>query len=194
MRILAAVDSGQYILGPECRAFERELAAYFGREHCVLVGSATAAIQLTLHALGVGPGDEVLAPSHTAFPSRVAARYRERLAGLPLGLPVERKWAEPVHHLFVVRTRERDAIARGLAERGIQTGIHYPVPNHLEPATLGRGVRAEALPRTEAWVRDILSLPIFPSLALADPDRVADAVGAFFAGRGSRDHGSLRWR
>ena len=68
-RVLAATESGQYILGPECKAFEMELASYFGRGHCVLLNSATSGLLLTLKALGVGPGDEVLAPAHTAFPT-----------------------------------------------------------------------------------------------------------------------------
>jgi dTDP-4-amino-4,6-dideoxygalactose transaminase len=66
---LRAIDSSQYILGPECRAFERELAEYFGSRHAVLTSSATAAIWMALKALGVKRDDEVLAPSHTAFPT-----------------------------------------------------------------------------------------------------------------------------
>jgi dTDP-4-amino-4,6-dideoxygalactose transaminase len=67
--VLAAVDSRQYILGPECRAFEAEFAAYNGARHAVLTSSATAALWLGLRALGVKPGDEVLVPSLTAFPT-----------------------------------------------------------------------------------------------------------------------------
>ncbi len=67
--VLAAIDSRQYILGPECRAFEAEFARYNGARHAVLTSSATAALWLALKALGVKPGDEVLVPSHTAFPT-----------------------------------------------------------------------------------------------------------------------------
>jgi dTDP-4-amino-4,6-dideoxygalactose transaminase len=66
-RVMAAVESGQYILGPECKAFEKELAAYFGRRHCVLVSNATSGLTLALLALGIG--GEVIVPSHTAFPT-----------------------------------------------------------------------------------------------------------------------------
>lgn len=347
-RVLAAVESGQYILGPECKAFEKELAEWFGRSHCVLVNSATSGLLLTMQALGIGPGDEVLAPAHTAFPTieaiylagatpvfldiddtatldptwleprvtartkaivpvhlyghpcdldviqevaqrhglavledcaqahgarfrdrkvgtfgtagvlsfypsknltvlgdggavlvddpvlakrlrmlrdhgrqdkytheivgwnlrfneiqaaagrvflrrlqdmndarrAVAARYRERLANLPLALPTESKLAHHVYHLFVVRTPERDALAEHLAAEGVQTGIHYPVPNHLQPATLSRPrVRAESLPKTEAWVKEILSLPIFPGMSDAEVEKVTSSVRSFFAGR-----------
>jgi dTDP-4-amino-4,6-dideoxygalactose transaminase len=343
-RVMAAVESGQYILGPECKAFERELAAYFGRKHCVLVANATSALTLTLMAHGVGPGDEVLAPAHTAFPTieaifdagatpvfldvdetatldpawiepritqrtkaivpvhlyghpcdmdavleiagrrgltviedcaqahgatdrgrkvgslgasailsfypsknlpvlgdggaaltdddevakklrmlrdhgrrdkltheivgfnmrfndvqaavgrvflarldanndvrrRTASAYRELLAGLPLGMPRERDGARHVYHLFVVRTPRRDALAKHLAERGIQTGVHYPLPNHVQPATLSRLGLTVSLPRTESFCREILSLPVFPSITDDEIGRVAAAVRSFF--------------
>ncbi|HVP29504.1 MAG TPA: DegT/DnrJ/EryC1/StrS family aminotransferase [Myxococcota bacterium] len=350
--VLRAVESGQYILGPESKAFEKELAAYFGREHCVLVSSATAGLMLSLQALGIGPGDEVLAPSQTAFPTieaiflagatpvfldtddsacldpawiepritprtkailpvhlyghpcdldvlqevvkrhnlvlledcaqahgaewrgkrvgsfgragvlsfypsknltvlgdggavvtddaglaarlrmlrdhgrrdkyrheivgwnlrfnelqaaagrvflrrldamnegrrRVAARYARQLEGGPVRLPTEHKLAKHVYHLFVVRTpddADRDALAKHLAAEGIQTGVHYPLPNHLQPATLNqRAVRAEALPHTEAWVERILSLPCFPDMSDAEVDRVAAEIRRFYAKKG----------
>ena len=67
--VLAAVDSRQYILGPQCKALEAELAGHAGVSHAVLTSSATAALWMTFKALGVEPGDEVLVPSHTAFPT-----------------------------------------------------------------------------------------------------------------------------
>ena len=67
--VIAAIDSRQYILGPQCRAFEAELAAYVDVRHCVLSNSATAGLWLTLRALGVKAGDEILVPAHTAFPT-----------------------------------------------------------------------------------------------------------------------------
>jgi len=67
--VLAAIDSRQYILGPECKALETELARHAGVSHAVLTSSATAALWMTFKALGVGPGDEILVPAHTAFPT-----------------------------------------------------------------------------------------------------------------------------
>src|SRR5262249_55438161 len=67
--VLAAIDSRQYILGPQCRQLEAELAGSTGVKHAVLTSSATAALWLALRALGVKAGDEVLVPSHTAFPT-----------------------------------------------------------------------------------------------------------------------------
>ena len=65
--VLAAIDSRQYILGPECRALEAELAHDTGVKHAVLTSSGTAALWLTLRALGVKASDEILVPAHTAF-------------------------------------------------------------------------------------------------------------------------------
>src|SRR5258705_13016296 len=67
--VLAAIDSRQYILGPETKAFEQEFARYTGSKHAVLTSSATAAIWMALKAFGVKADDEVLVPSHTAFPT-----------------------------------------------------------------------------------------------------------------------------
>ena len=67
--MLDVVDSGWFILGPETRAFEKEFAAYVGTKHAVAVSQGTSAIQLSLQAIGVRPGDEVLVPSMTAFPT-----------------------------------------------------------------------------------------------------------------------------
>jgi dTDP-4-amino-4,6-dideoxygalactose transaminase len=338
---MAAVESGQYVLGPECRAFEAELAAYVGVRHAVLTSSATAGLWLALRALGVKPGDEVLVPAHTAFPTveaicfagatpvfvdvddthtvdprdaaarvtprtagliavhlyghpadvttlaalcadrglwlledcaqalgatwrgrkvgslgragvlsfypsknltvlgdggclvtddesiaaharrlrdhgrqtkdvhleigfnlrfndiqaaagrvllreldamndrrrALAARYRDGLAGLALALPGEAPGARHVYHLFVVRTAARDALGRHLAERGIATGIHYPLPCHRQPAVEHLG--APSLPNTDRLVQEILTLPISAGHTGEEIDRVVAAVREF---------------
>ena len=340
--ILKAVDSRQYILGPECRAFEEEFAHYNGAQHAVLTSSATAALWMLVKAFGAGPGDEILVPSHTAFPTveaicfagatpvfvdvddsftvdvrdaaakitphtvgfvpvhlyghpadlpaiqalcaahglwlledcaqahgaewqgrkvgafgragafsfypsknltvmgdggllvtnddavaarcrqlrdhgrinkdvhaeigfnlrfndiqaavgrvllrrldamneqrrRVAARYACGLAGLPLRLPSERAEARHVYHLYVIRTDRRDALAKYLKERGIATGIHYPVPCHRQPAV--ESLAPPALPVTERLVREILTLPISAGHTEAEADEVAAAIREFF--------------
>ena len=339
---LAAIDSRQYILGPQCKEFEAELARWVGVRHCVLSSSATAALWLTLRALGVKAGDEVLVPSHTAFPTieaicfaeatpvfvdadawytldvadagrkitprtvgivpvhlygqpvdvpattelaskfglwlledcaqahgaawagkkvgtfgragvfsfypsknltvmgdggavvtdddeiaarcrrlrdhgrlskdvhsevgfnlrfneiqaaigrvllrrldamnerrrTLAARYDAGLAGLPLALPVERTGARHVDHLYVVRTPRRQELAAHLRARGIQTGIHYPVPTHRQPAV--ERFAPPALPATERLVDEILTLPLSAGHTDAEIDVVVDAVRSFF--------------
>ena len=342
--ILKAVDSRQYILGPECRAFEEEFAHYNGATHAVLTSSATAALWMLVKAFDARPGDEVLVPSHTAFPTveaicfagatpvfvdvdesftvdvrdaaakvtprtvgfvpvhlyghpadlpalqalcaerglwlledcaqahgaewqgrkvggfgraaafsfypsknlsvmgdggllvtnddavaarcrqlrdhgrlnkdvhaevgfnlrfndiqaavgrvllrrldamneqrrRVAARYARGLAGLPLRLPSERAGARHVYHLYVIRTDRRDALAKYLRERGIATGIHYPVPCHRQPAV--ESLASPALPATERLVREILTLPMSAGHTEAEADEVAAAIREFFGG------------
>jgi len=340
--VFAAIDSRQYILGPECRAFEQEFAGYIGVKHAVLTSSATAALWTALKAFGVKSSDEVLVPSHTAFPTveaicfagavpvfvdiddtytvdledaaakispravgfvpvhlyghpanlagivelcstlglwlledcaqahgaawqgrkvgrfgragafsfypsknltvmgdggllvtddddvaarcrrlrdhgrlnkdvhaevgfnlrfndiqaavgrvllrrldtmndrrrTLAERYARGLSGLPLVLPTEAPGARHVYHLYVVRTRERDALAKFLKERAIATGIHYPVPCHKQPAV--EHLNPPPLPRTERVVKEILTLPISAGHADAEVDEVIAAVRAFF--------------
>jgi dTDP-4-amino-4,6-dideoxygalactose transaminase len=340
--VLAAIDSRQYILGPECRTFEQEFAGYIGSKHAVLTSSGTAALWLVLKAFGVKSSDEVLVPSHTAFPTieaicfagaepvfvdvddtytvdlkdaaakvsprtvgfipvhlyghpadldgiqqlcstlglwlledcaqahgaawhgrkvgsfgraaafsfypsknltvmgdggllvtddedvaarcrrlrdhgrlnkdvhaevgfnlrfndiqaavgrvllrrldamndrrrALAARYAKGLSGLPLLLPFEAAFAHHVYHLYVVRTPERAALARFLKERGIATGIHYPVPSHKQPAI--EHLNPPPLPRTEQVVKEILTLPISAGHTDAEVDEVIVAVRAFF--------------
>jgi dTDP-4-amino-4,6-dideoxygalactose transaminase len=340
--VAGVIESGQYILGRECRAFEEELSAYTGTRHTVLSSSWTAAMLLLLQSMELKPGDEVIVPSHTAFPTvepiihagakpvfvdvdetycldprlleaavgprtvgfmpvhlyghpadldgiqavaerhglwviedcaqaqgavhkgrkvgsvglaggfsfypsknltvlgdggsictdddglaeavrmlrnhgrkskfthekvgynlrfneiqaaagrvalryldelnahrrEVAARYRARLEGL-VDLPVERPWAEPVYHMHVIRTPRRDALADHLKAQGIASGIHYPVANHQQPAITALYRDLPELPNTEAWVDQILSLPIHGQMALEDVDRVCDAIESF---------------
>jgi perosamine synthetase len=349
-RILDVVKRGNYILGPECRAFEQELAAYFGVPHVVLSSSWTAAVHL-LHLAQVSlgqlkPGDEILVPSLTAFPSiepmihagarpvfcdidenytidledarrritsrtrgilpvhlygrpadmdglgrlaadhglwivedcaqshgarwknqrvgslgehaafsfypsknltvygdggaiatsnpeiarlvmmlrnhgrkdkylhekvgfnlrfneiqaavgreqlmvldqlndqrrQVAEWYREELVDLKqLALPPEDRpeLSHSVYHMFVIRLASpalRDRLQKHLNDRGVETGVHYPVPNHLQPAITELWPQPPSLPCTEDCVGRILSLPMFPDLSRAEVAAVAGAI------------------
>jgi dTDP-4-amino-4,6-dideoxygalactose transaminase len=338
--IRRVLDSGQYILGPEVRAFESEFAAYIGSRHCIGVSSGTAAIEVALRACGIGPGDEVITTAHTAvatvaaielcgarpvfvdiepdcftldaakvetaispatkaivpvhlygqaadipaladiarrrglrliedcaqahgaelqgrklgrfgdlgcfscYPtknlgaigdggiivtdsdelaracrllreygwaeryvshvegnnsrldeiqaailrvklpaldadnarrSEIAARYDELLSGSPYALPKQRAGARHVYHLYVVRSKRRDAALEHLRAAGVGALVHYPVPIHLQPAYAGRIRGAEALPETERAAREVLSLPIYPELG---HDEVRTVVAA----------------
>jgi dTDP-4-amino-4,6-dideoxygalactose transaminase len=94
----------------------------------------------------------------------IAAFYRRELAGTGLGLPEEQPYARAVYHLFVVRHPRRDALAAALAECGVGTLIHYPIPLHLQPAFAGLGGRPGDLPAAERATSEILSLPLYPEL------------------------------
>jgi dTDP-4-amino-4,6-dideoxygalactose transaminase len=109
---------------------------------------------------------------------RLARRYADGLAGLPLALPQERPGARHVYHLYVVRAAERDRLAAFLKDRGIATGIHYPVPSHKQPAV--EYLSPPPLPRTERFVQEILTLPMSAGHTEAEVDEVIAAVRAFF--------------
>jgi dTDP-3-amino-3,4,6-trideoxy-alpha-D-glucose transaminase len=337
------LSSGRYLLGPENEAFEAEFAAYSGGRHCVTVGSGLDAIVLTLRALDIGAGDEVIVPSHTFiatwlavaatgatpvpvepdpdtfnidpagieaavtgrtravvpvhlygqpadlaaveaiaarhglavvedaaqahgayhrgerigsgyaaafsfYPGKnlgaqgdggavvtsdaglaaklrllrnygstvkyhheikgtnsrldelqaamlrvklahldewnarrvaVARRYLSELDGLDgLALPAVPDWAEPVWHLFVVRTAERDRLQQRLAATGVDTLIHYPIAAHRAGAFADLAIPAGALPLAERLAGRILSLPMGPHLTTSQVDQVVAAVRA----------------
>jgi perosamine synthetase len=340
---LRALRSGQYILGKECQAFEAELAAHTGTQHCVLGSSWTMIVYMMHLAQGVKPGDEIIVPSHTAFPTMeplihcgatpvfvdiddtfcidaeqiesvitprtvgiipvhlyghpadldaiftiadkhklwvledcaqahgatyknkrvgsmglagaysffpsknltvlgdggclctndstlaerlrmyrnhgrkdkylhefagfnvrfneiqaaigrvmlkhldcfndnrraIAARYDQHLAGL-VQTPPQRPWAKAVYHMYVVRAERRDDLQKFLKEKGIETGIHYPVPNHQQPAITSKFKNGPSLPRTEEAVKQILSLPIHGEMTLDAAEAVCAAVARFY--------------
>jgi dTDP-4-amino-4,6-dideoxygalactose transaminase len=341
--LLGAVESTQYILGEEVDRFEEEFARVCEAEHCVGVGSGTAALHLAFEALGVGPGDEVVAPANTFIASilpvlklgarpvlvdcdettanidveaaaaaitdrtkaviavhlygqpadvdalaalceergvvlvedacqahgaryrgrrvgalgrvgafsfypaknlgafgdagavttndaelaqrirlfrdlgqerkylhvvegwnerldtiqaavlRVKLRHLERwnelrrsharayasaLEGLPVGVPKTVEDVEHVWHLYVVRSAARDTLREALAAKGIGTGMHYPLPLHLQPALEHLGYAHGDFPATEAWAAEGLSLPMFAELTADEIAQVADAVSA----------------
>ena len=352
-RIIEVVRAGNYILGPECREFEKELAAYFGVKHVVLSSSWTAAVHLLHIAQELKSGDEILVPSLTAFPSiepmihvgakpvfcdidetytidpedarkritnrtvgilpvhlygrpanidafgklaqehglwmiedcaqshgakwrgkragsygkhaafsfypsknltvygdggaiatddpeiarkvtmlrnhgrkdkylhekvgynlrfneiqaaigreqlkvldelnsgrrRAAEWYRRELAGVKgLVLPPtdERNLTESVYHMFVIRLDShdiREGLAKALREQAIETGVHYPVPNHQQPAIKELYDDLPPLPRTEDYVKRILSLPMFPSITEAEVKTVAEGIKRYVAGK-----------
>jgi dTDP-4-amino-4,6-dideoxygalactose transaminase len=111
---------------------------------------------------------------------QLADAYRERLAGLPITLPQAEASGRHVYHLFVIEVEERDALKRALANAGIETGIHYPIPLHRLPALESLGYRPRAFPRAEWLAAHSLSLPMYPELPLASVDRVAAAIQEFF--------------
>jgi dTDP-4-amino-4,6-dideoxygalactose transaminase len=108
--------------------------------------------------------------------------YRAALAGCPgLVLPAESPWTgRHAYHLFVVRVleKDRDGVGRALADRGIQTVVHYPVPVHLQNAYASLGQRPGAFPSAELAAGTILSLPLFPEITPFQVEHVADCLRA----------------
>jgi dTDP-4-amino-4,6-dideoxygalactose transaminase len=83
--------------------------------------------------------------------------------------------------MYVIRTQRRDALADYLRSKGISTGVHYPVPNHQQPAITEKYSDLPTLPQTEGAVKEILSLPIYGDLALEDVDYVCDSILQFLS-------------
>ena len=109
----------------------------------------------------------------------IAAYYNAALADCAgLTLPQVPGWAEPAWHLYVVQCDDRDRLAARLAEAGIQTLIHYPIPPHRQQAYAHMGMGEGSLPIAERLARRVLSLPIGPHLGIDRAEQVAEAVRA----------------
>ncbi len=106
----------------------------------------------------------------------VAERYLSALAGA-VTLPVVRSWAQPAWHLFVIRSAQRDALQEHLAERGIETLIHYSVPPHRQDAYIR--MHGRNLPIAEHLAAEVLSLPIGPHMTDEQVTAVIDGVNSF---------------
>jgi dTDP-4-amino-4,6-dideoxygalactose transaminase len=113
---------------------------------------------------------------------RAAARYDELLAGVdgvePMRIAGD---VEPVYHLYVVQVEERDAVRETLSDDGIETGIHYPVPLHLQPAYGRLGHARGDFPVAERLAGRILSLPMFPELDDGQIEYVVERLAAAIA-------------
>jgi dTDP-4-amino-4,6-dideoxygalactose transaminase len=111
-----------------------------------------------------------------------AAYYLEALASIDgLTLPPVPRGSDPVWHLFVVRTRARPHLAAFLAERGVQTGRHYPQPVHLAPAFRNLGYARGDFPVAESLADDGLSLPLYPGVTEQQLERVCTTIHDYFS-------------
>jgi dTDP-4-amino-4,6-dideoxygalactose transaminase len=105
-----------------------------------------------------------------------ASLYNQLLADSPVAIPQEASYAKHVYHVYAVRTDSREGLQRCLQANGVQTGIHYPIPVHLQPAYADLGYRAGDFPQSERAARQVLSLPMFPELTNVQIEFVAAAV------------------
>ncbi|MDX6501681.1 MAG: hypothetical protein QOG23_4941 [Blastocatellia bacterium] len=107
---------------------------------------------------------------------RHADFYFETLSGSELRMPVVDENAQPVWHLFVVRVSDREAFQQKLKEEGIATGVHYPIPLHLQPAYEYLDIPLGSLPVTEQVSREVVSLPMYPELTEEQLAKVAGSI------------------
>jgi dTDP-4-amino-4,6-dideoxygalactose transaminase len=112
---------------------------------------------------------------------QAAARYAELFLeeGRDDVPPFEPTWAKSVYHLYVIQVQDREGVIAYLNEAGIGTGIHYPVPLHLQKAYQGLGLAAGAFPVAERFSSRILSLPMFPQLTAEQQSRVVKTLMAY---------------
>ena len=110
-----------------------------------------------------------------------AAEYKQLLESADTTLipPYEPSWSRAVYHLYVIRTRDRDGMMSHLKKSGIGTGIHYPVPLHLQRAYVSLNYRLEDFPVARRIATEIVSLPMFPQLTADQQTRVVEEVLAF---------------
>jgi dTDP-4-amino-4,6-dideoxygalactose transaminase len=110
-----------------------------------------------------------------------AELYGELLRGLPdFVLPREMSFAKHVYHLYVVRTPHRDRLQKHLQTKGVSTGLHYPVPLHLQKAFASLGYTRGEFPASETIASQGLSLPMYPELSREQIEYVADSIREFF--------------
>jgi dTDP-4-amino-4,6-dideoxygalactose transaminase len=115
----------------------------------------------------------------------LAHRYHELFGDVSEGmvLPREATWTKGVYHLYVVRVNDREALQAHLAEAGIATGIHYPIPLHLQKAYEGLGYKKGDFPVTERIAAEIVSLPMFPQLTRPQQEEVVSKTREFITAR-----------
>ena len=151
----------------QARKYYHDLEGYNGRLDAIQAGILSAKLKRL--------------PEWNAARRAAAARYRALFAEAGLGelAPYEPEWSRAVYHLYVVRVPDRDGLMRHLAEAGIGTGIHYPVPLHLQKAYENLECGAGDFPVVERIAREIVSLPMFPQLPADQQIRIVVGTADF---------------
>jgi dTDP-4-amino-4,6-dideoxygalactose transaminase len=111
-----------------------------------------------------------------------AARYAALLGRVGLAPPMVAPGNRHVYHQFVVRVPWRDEVDRAMKAAGIETGVHYPIPLHLQPAFAGAGPGEGAFPAAEAAAREVLSLPMYAELAEEQQTEVVETLASSLRG------------
>ena len=110
---------------------------------------------------------------------KVAEKYNEMLNGLEIILPYEDGNCKHVYHLYVIRSRERDRLGEYLSEKGVASGIHYPIPNHLQDSYQFLGYKTGDFPVTEKLASEMLSLPMYPEMTEEQIEYVVNNIRGF---------------
>lgn len=147
----------------QARKYYHDIEGYNGRLDAIQAGILSAKLKRL--------------PGWTESRQKAATRYNELLKGISgITPPYEGEWSKAVYHLYVVRTNKREELKTYLAEKNIDTGLHYPLPLHLQKAYTGVSVSSGALDVTERAAREILSLPMYPGLTEEQQKRVVEGI------------------
>jgi dTDP-4-amino-4,6-dideoxygalactose transaminase len=120
-----------------------------------------------------------------------AKLYDRLLEGIPgVSFVHEAAYSQSVYHLYVILTDDRDGLQKYLGEKGIGTGLHYPLPLHLQKAYAHMGLKKGDLPVTERTAERLLSLPMFAELTAEQIEYVAGSVREYVKGSGCKVHGA----
>lgn len=150
----------------QARKYYHDMEGYNGRLDAIQAGILTVKLRYL--------------PEWNRKRREAARRYEEMLFGIHgVVTPFSPSWAKHVYHLYVVRVRDRDALQNHLLQAGIETGIHYPIPLHLQKAYESLGYLRGDFPVTEQVVSEIVSLPMFPQLIHSQQNLVATQVKEF---------------
>jgi len=144
-------------------------------------GQTTSLVSSTYHLPTAIGGVQIDCPVTKGYlqNSSKANAYGQLLQDTDILLPAEAEPARHVYHLYVVRSRHRDALREYLASQGVMTGIHYPVPIHLQEGYRFLGYDAGDLPVTESATEQILSLPVYPELTDGEIECVGEHIVSF---------------
>lgn len=154
----------------QARKYYHDIEGYNGRLDAMQAGFLSVKLP---HLAGWNSGRQ-----------QAAVRYRDLLSGCSeVILPCEPEWAKSVYHLFVVRVQDRDGLMKHLAAEEIGTGIHYPVPLHLQKAYACLNYAPGDFRVAEKVASEIVSLPMFPHLKAEQQARVVDSVMRFTRGQ-----------
>jgi len=147
----------------QARKYYHDIEGYNGRLDAIQAGILSAKLKRL--------------PAWTEARRKAAAQYNELLKGiLSITPPYEEGWSKAVYHLYVIRTGKREELKKYLAEKNIDTGLHYPLPLHLQKAYTGMPVTCGTLDVTEQVAREILSLPMFPGLMQQQQEQVVTRI------------------
>ncbi len=109
----------------------------------------------------------------------IADYYTELLTNTDIVTPYVPPHIQPIYHIYCIRSKNRDGLKQHLKARGIETGIHYPIPLHLQPVYQNLAYNAGDFPETEKAANEILSLPMYPELTDAQAQQIVDAIKEF---------------